>query len=175
MVDCDTGQVLAPFRPVGHNHRKCVADALAAAEDICAEQGVSLTALRRRVLELIWNRHEPVGAYELLDQLRAVHRGAAPPTVYRALDFLLKAGLVHRIESLNAYVGCGGPASSHGGQFFLCTGCGRVAELDDEDISHRVTERARRLGFSVRRQTIEIMGLCSQCVAAAEKTGCSGA
>ena len=159
--------VLAPFRAAGHDHGRCVAEALAAAEEICARQSVKLTDLRRRVLELIWDRHKPVRAYDLLDQLRAERRGAAPPTVYRALDFLLDAGLIHRIESLNAYFGCGGPTSSHGGQFLICGECGRVAELDDAEISDRVAERARLLGFAVQRQTIEIMGLCGHCAAGA--------
>ncbi len=167
--------VLAPFRAAGHDHGKCVADALAAAEDICAAQNVKLTDLRRRVLELVWDRHAPVRAYDLLDQLRAERRGAAPPTVYRALEFLIEAGLVHRIESLNAYVGCGEPAASHGGQFLICAECGRVAELDDDEISHRVSERAQLLGFTVSRQTIEIMGLCGQCARAAPAAGASDA
>ena len=158
-----SGDVLAPFRPADHDHGRCVAEALAAAEAVCADRNVSLTALRRRVLELIWSRHEPVRAYDLLDQLRAERRGAAPPTVYRALEFLIEAGLVHRIESLNAYVGCGGPEDRHGGQFLICGECGRVAELDDDEISQRVRERARGLGFTVQRQTIEITGLCAQC------------
>ncbi len=163
--------VLAPFRAAGHDHRKCVAEALAAAEDICAAQSVKLTDLRRRVLELIWSGHQPVRAYDLLDRLRGKRRGAAPPTVYRALDFLLDAGLIHRIESLNAYVGCGEPATSHGGQFLICGDCGRVAELDDDGISRRLKARARDLGFSVHRQTIEIMGLCAQCGSAAGESG----
>ncbi len=162
-IDAEAADILAPFRAAGHDHDRCVAEALAAAEDICARQGVKLTELRRRVLELIWNRHEPVRAYDLLDQLRLERRSAAPPTIYRALDFLLDAGLIHRIESLNAYVGCGGPASSHGGQFMICTQCGRVAEIDDAEISRRVAERAAHLGFVVHRQTIEIMGLCAPC------------
>ena len=163
--------VLAPFRAAGHDHGKCVAEALAAAEDICAAQKVKLTDLRRRVLELIWDRHAPVRAYDLLDQLRAERRGAAPPTVYRALEFLIDAGLVHRIESLNAYIGCGQPAASHGGQFLICAECGLVAELDDDEVSHRISERARQLGFTVRRQTIEITGLCGQCARAAPAGG----
>ncbi len=167
--------VLAPFRAAGHDHGKCIARALAAAEDICAAQNVKLTDLRRRVLELIWDRHAPVRAYDLLDQLRAERRGAAPPTVYRALEFLIEAGLVHRIESLNAYVGCGEPAASHGGQFLICAECDRVAELDDDEISHRISERAQRLDFAVRRQTIEIMGLCGQCARSAPAAGGSDA
>ena len=103
------GNILAPFKPKNHDHEKCVAEAIAAAEARCARDGRSFTPLRRRVLELVWSSHGPVGAYELLDELRAERRGAAPPTVYRALDFLMGNGLIHRIESLNAYVGCGSP------------------------------------------------------------------
>ncbi|MHA1109066.1 MAG: transcriptional repressor, partial [Alphaproteobacteria bacterium] len=102
-ADAAAAGILAPFRATGHDHKRCIAEALAAAEEICARQSVKLTDLRRRVLELIWDRHEPVRAYDLLDQLRAGRRSAAPPTIYRALDFLLEAGLIHRIESLNAY------------------------------------------------------------------------
>ncbi len=159
--------VIAPFRTDEHDHGVCVEDALAAAEELCRRQGVSLTVLRRRVLELIWRRHGPVGAYELLDQLRTERRGAAPPTIYRALEFLLENRLIHRIESLNAYVGCAGPATSHGGQFLICDNCGSVAELDDDTIARRVRNRAQALGFTVARQTIEIMGLCPKCSAEA--------
>jgi Fur family zinc uptake transcriptional regulator len=155
--------VLAPFRKQGHDHRKCIRDALEAAEDVCAAEGASLTPLRRRVLELVWGAHAPVRAYDLLDALRGERDGAAPPTVYRALDFLLSLRLIHRIESLNAFVGCADPKHSHGGQFLICDGCGAVAELDDPDIDARIAERARALGFTPRRQTIEISGRCPDC------------
>jgi Fur family zinc uptake transcriptional regulator len=158
--------VLSPFPKEGHDHDRCVDDALAAAEQRCARRAAALTPLRRRVLELVWQSHGPVRAYDLLDRLRAERRGAAPPTVYRALDFLLGQGLIHRIESLNAYVGCSDPDRKHGGQFLICGRCGTVAELDDDDIARAVAGRARALGFAVERQTIEVMGLCPRCAAA---------
>jgi Fur family zinc uptake transcriptional regulator len=157
--------VLAPFRKQGHDHGKCVRDALIAAEQVCAREGASLTPLRRRVLELVWGAHAPVRAYDLLDTLRGERRRAAPPTIYRALDFLLSVRLIHRIESLNAFVGCADPKHSHGGQFLICDGCGAVAELDDPTIARRVSDRARALGFTPRRQTIEISGRCPDCAA----------
>ena len=158
--------VVSSFKPSGHAHEKCVDAALAAAEEVCESRGLRLTPIRRRVLELVWAQHEPVGAYELLDRLRGEKRNAAPPTVYRALEFLLAHGLVHRIESLNAFVGCGEPARSHTGQFLICGTCGIVGELDDPEIETMLAEKAGKLGFSVQRQTIEIMGQCP---------GCSGA
>src|SRR3954453_3718975 len=96
----------APFQPKDHDHADCVAAALGAAERLCARRGARLTELRRRVLELIWRSHEPIGAYALLDRLGRERGRVAPPTVYRALEFLIAHGLVHRIASLNAFIGC---------------------------------------------------------------------
>ena len=163
------GNILAPFRPSNHDHRKCVAEAIAAAEARCAADGQRFTALRRRVLELVWSGHGPVRAYDLLDALRDERRGAAPPTVYRALDFLLGLGLIHRIESLNAYVGCGSPQRAHGGQFLICRDCGSVAELDDGAISRAVTRGAGAVGFAAEHQMVEVVGLCPRCGPAARR------
>jgi len=154
---------IAPFQSDSHDHGSCISHALEVAEELCADRGQRLTVLRRRVLELVWRRHEPVRAYDLLDRLRADQRNAAPPTVYRALDFLLANGLVHRIESLNAYVGCGKPRSPHAGQFLICERCSTVAELAESEISRIVTRTARSSGFTVSRQTIEVIGLCPEC------------
>jgi len=151
------------FHRDGHDHESCVETALDRAAQLCGERGARLTDMRREVLELIWRGHEPIGAYDLLDALRAKHPGAAPPTVYRALDFLIGQGLVHRIESLNAYVGCNRPERSHAGQFLICETCGATAELDDPGIEAAVQRRAEALGFAVGRQTIEARGLCPKC------------
>jgi Fur family zinc uptake transcriptional regulator len=151
------------FAGRSHDHAHCVATALGRASALCEVRGTRLTEIRRQVLELIWRRHEPVGAYELLDELKAIHRSAAPPTIYRALDFLIDQGLVHRIESLNAYVGCSHPEESHTGQFLICTICGTSGELDDPAITAAVSLRAAELGFEVERQTIEVRGRCAEC------------
>ena len=151
------------FKPGGHDHAVCIDDALAAAEAVCARQGLRLTALRRRVLELVWQQHRPVGAYDLLERLRDEGRSAAPPTVYRALAFLLRTGLVHRIESLNAYIGCADPGRDHSAQFLICRDCRAVGEIDDPEIVGLVSRRADDMGFTADRQTIEVMGLCPSC------------
>jgi len=123
-----------------------------------------LTSARRRILELVWSAHQPVLAYDLLEQLRAEQPRAAPPTVYRALNFLQAHGLVHRIESLNAYVGCADPSHPHCGQFLICTQCNEVAELDDTQIAAVIETRARVLGFECSTQTVEIRGRCPRCI-----------
>lgn len=153
----------AVFPSPVHDHSDCVRAALDAAQVKCEERGARLTALRRRVLELVWTSHEPVGAYALLDTLKAEGQAAAPPTVYRALDFLLEQGLVHRLERRNAFVGCPRPAASHSAQFLICTDCGRAAELDDPAIGDAVRHRAEAMGFTISRQTIEVEGLCPDC------------
>ena len=89
----------------GHNHNECVSEALITAEHLCIERGVQLTHIRYKVLELIWESHKAVKAYELLDRLKPLQQAAKPATIYRALDFLIEQGLIHRVESLNAFVG----------------------------------------------------------------------
>lgn len=159
----------ASFAGARHDHRACVKDALATAARLCSARGARLTPLRRRVLELVWRgqaagSHSPMGAYDLLARLAGKgQRAAAPPTVYRALEFLLAQGLIHRIESLNAYVGCAQPEGVHGGQFLICGDCGAAAEVHDPRIDAAVTRRARELGFEVRRKTIEVEGVCPPC------------
>ncbi|MCY1391360.1 Zinc uptake regulation protein [compost metagenome] len=90
-------------------------------------------------------------------------RRAAPPTVYRALDFLLENGLVHRIASLNAFIGCNHPAHAHQGQFLICRACHVAIELEQKSISGAIIESAQDVGFSVEGQTVEVVGLCSSC------------
>ena len=158
-------RVLIPFPKRGHTHKRCRDSALSAAERTCDARGVRLTKLRRRVLELIWGSHEPVKAYDILNKLRDEHAGSAPPTVYRALDFLQAEGMVHKIESLNAYVGCGDPDDRHNSQFLICTGCGAVAEMDNAEVTQLLDDKAQQLGFHIDFQMIEIKGLCSACMA----------
>ncbi|TRX73888.1 Fur family transcriptional regulator [Pseudomonas mangiferae] len=151
-----------------HDHSHCVSDALASAERICAQLGVRLTVLRKRVLELVWQSHKPLGAYDILGVLSGEDgRRAAPPTVYRALDFLLETGLVHRIASLNAFVGCNHPGEAHQGQFLICRSCHAAVELEHPAISTAILDGARTVGFQVEGQTVEVLGLCAPCQAAA--------
>jgi Fur family zinc uptake transcriptional regulator len=152
---------------VGHDHDHCRADALGDAEALCAQRGARLTTTRRRVLEIIWESHAPIGAYDILDALKREGRSAQPPTVYRALDFLLAQGLAHRITSLNAYIGCTAPGRSHGAQMLICERCGTVAELDDVRIGDTVTSAARALGFRIAHQALEVVGVCRDCAEAA--------
>lgn len=151
-----------------HDHSHCVSQALETAEALCEQRALRLTALRKRVLELVWSSHKPLGAYDILSVLSDTDgRRAAPPTVYRALDFLLEHGLVHRIASLNAFVGCNHPGQVHQGQFLICRNCHTAVELQRSNIDSAVLASADSVGFSVEGQTVEISGLCAACRTAA--------
>jgi Fur family transcriptional regulator, zinc uptake regulator len=135
------------------------------AGEICAARGARLTDLRREVLGLILDADGPTGAYDLLDGLRGSRGPTAPPTVYRALDFLLEQGLVHKLERLSAFVGCVAHEQEHAAQFLICRTCGRVTELEDHKLAHALADAAERLGFTVGKATIEAEGQCAVCTA----------
>lgn len=142
---------------------------LARAAAICTGRGARMTELRRQVLGLILERPAPTGAYDLMERLRT-RRGspAAPPTIYRALDFLLEQKLIHRVERLAAFVGCvaaHGPDGEHAAQFLICRACGRVTELDDPALTEALAAASGRLGFTVAKTTIEAEGVCASCAA----------
>lgn len=146
-----------------HDHGHCVARALDSAHQLCADSGTRLTALRRRVLREVWRSHDAVKAYDILERLGDAQRTAKPPTVYRALQFLLAQGLVHRLESLNAFVGCAEPERRHEGQFLICHACGQVHEIHAPEIRQAVGRAARASGFAVQRQMVEVLGTCQRC------------
>ena len=156
----------ALFPDSGHDHGHCVRQAMEEAQALCRDRSARLTPLRARVLELIWQSHKPLGAYAILDMLAQEGRRPAPPTVYRALEFLLKYGLVHRIASLNAYTGCNAPGHSATGQFLICRECGTVAELSNSRISTAIEAAAEAEAFSTDQHTVEITGICPHCKAA---------
>ena len=155
--------VVTPFHGQEHIHAECLEAAISAAEKTCALRGVRLTSLRKRVLELVWSSHEPVKAYDILDRMRDEKFSSAPPTVYRALEFLQEEGMVHKIESLNAYMGCARPDYQHISQFLICEKCGAVAELDDPEIREILASKAAAMGFDIKHEMIEIQGMCYAC------------
>lgn len=148
---------------MAHNHQRCVEDAMESAEKVCSERGARLTPLRRRVLELVWESHEAIKAYDLLDRLGDEAGSAKPPTVYRALDFLMEQGLIHRIESANAYVGCRHPETRHDFQLLICDECRHVEEIESDAVTQALRDRARAKGFEVSHQTVEVHGRCPAC------------
>lgn len=137
--------------------------ALEQAEILCQRRGARLTELRRRVLEIIWSNPTPLSAYAILDLLRDDGRQGGPPTVYRALDFLLGQGLIHRLASLNVFTGCRQPDSRHNGQFLICRDCGQVDELSNPAVEELLRAEATARQFEVLAQMVEVLGRCPDC------------
>lgn len=129
----------------------------------CEQRGLRLTPLRKRVLELIASDERPVKAYDLLDRLRLETGKSAPPTIYRALDFLLENGFIHKLESINAYTGCHHPSEQHTAPFFICDGCGHATEFCNSEVADLLVKHAHELGFLPQAQTLEVHGQCVQC------------
>ena len=137
--------------------------ALARAQRICTLRGARMTPVRRRVFELILRANQPPRAYALLAQLERGRGKLGPPTVYRALDFLLAHKLIHKVETSNAFVACGDVEHSHQSQFVICEDCGATEEIRDDEIVESLRRLGEGRGFAVDRQVIEARGLCPAC------------
>jgi Fur family transcriptional regulator, zinc uptake regulator len=154
----------AGFPAPNHDHARCVADALARAEEACDERGVRLTSLRRRVLQALAESHAPLGAYDIVEKLKKTREPAPAMSVYRALDFLLAEGLAHRIESKNAFLAC-----THGHDtddivlFMLCERCGTVAEVTSTAVGRDLAQAAKSVGFNPKARVLEVSGFCTSC------------
>jgi Fur family zinc uptake transcriptional regulator len=149
-----------------HDHAHCTADLIARAERTCERRGSKLTGQRREILSSVAQSHSAVGAYDIIERMAEHGPRPAPITVYRALDFLLAHGLVHKIESRNAFVAC---SHSHEGQpaaLLICETCGTVAELDAPEIFERIAQKAKAQKFSPAHTVIEMSGTCGSCVRA---------
>lgn len=161
-----SARIISDFSSKKHDHGSCVRTVLKSAEAVCAERGVRLTGLRRQILELVWSRHGPIRAYDILKLMNQGEGKATPNTVYRALEFLLGAGLIHRLDSVNAFMGCADPETKHVGQFLICRRCESAAEIHDASIDRSLLKDAAQLGFEMEAHTVEATGLCSVCAAA---------
>jgi Fur family zinc uptake transcriptional regulator len=144
-------------------NKKKLAQVLRRADQLCQERGARLTAQRRTVLELLCASDRPLSAYEILDLMRATTRNPAPPTVYRALEFLLDQGLAHKLESLHAFVGCSHPDHPHASQFLICGDCGEVNEIENDAIAKGLHSAEKAARFKTERPVIELLGTCAQC------------
>ena len=154
-----------------HDHLRCINGALSKARKLCAERNARFTPIREAVLRLLWQSHQPLGAYQLQEQLsRISEKAVAAPTIYRTIDFLMELGLIHRIASLNAYIGCPFPGAEHSDLFLICNDCGTTAEVSHSHVNQLLQQASRRAGFTLRSQSLELFGLCPQC-AIAEQQG----
>jgi Fur family zinc uptake transcriptional regulator len=148
---------------VSHDHTACIKDAIKKAEAICLQRGTQLTPIRHKVLELIWESHQAVKAYDLLDRIKPFNDSAKPATVYRALDFLLENKLIHRVESMNAFIGCNHLQGQHDLLLLICEACHQVQERPAKQVMDALANELIDSDFSAQRKTIEIHGICHSC------------
>lgn len=146
-----------------HDHDHCIADGVAAVAASCQARGLQLTPVRRRVLEILLSEHRAMGAYEILDTLRAEGLGSQPPVAYRALDFLVKHGFAHKIERLNAFIACSHLGENHTPAFLICRECGAVVEASAEPAKGDLGAAAAQAGFKIEQTVVEAEGLCPVC------------
>ncbi len=166
MLKCSAMTLAKPAFPApDHDHGRCTADALAHAEEVCEQRAQKFTPIRRQVLAALLSSHRPLGAYEVIDELAKSMPRPAPITVYRALDFLMANGLVHRIESRNAYLACA--AHDHDATsavaFLICERCGLVGEIPSASFAQDLSSAARASGFAPKLSVVEITGTCAHC------------
>ena len=148
---------------ISQQNQHCVSDAIELAQQVCDDNNSRFTALRKRVLELVWAKHEPVKAYDLLAELQKEDPAAKPTTIYRTLDFLLRLGLVHKIHRHNAYVGCMNPNIEQPCFFLVCNSCNKVTEKHDAEYNKLIKDISKRHQFKLSDTSFEIEGLCSLC------------
>ena len=152
------------FPAPDHDHGRCTADALAHAEALCLQRAQRLTPIRRQVLEALLESHKPLGAYEIIDRTGESGARPAPITIYRALDFLMENGLVHRIESRNAFIACiHNHASGEFVVFLICERCGSVGEASSKAVGETLRNAAKAAGFVPKATVVEIGGICAHC------------
>ena len=146
-----------------HDHRRCIQRGVEHATEHCDEAGLQLTPIRQRVLEILLTEHRALGAYEILDQLRTDGFNSQPPVAYRALDFLVQHGFVHKVERLNAFIACNTPETQHAPTFLICRVCSAVAETHPELCRGALGRSARDAGFIIEQAVVEVEGLCPNC------------
>lgn len=158
-----------------HHHSHCsvhhinIDDRMQEARLLCESKGSRFTALRQDIYKLILESQKPLGAYDLISQLQSLRKdddkttNVAPPTVYRSLEFLLAHGLIHQLNSINAFVPCCHPRQTHAAAFLICENCQKVQECSNVPVNEIIQFSEQDAGFAVKKSTIELSGICHSC------------
>ena len=144
-----------------HNH--CIENAITSAKCYCNSNKIQFTPLRERVLRKVWESHKSVKAYDLINNMGSKNEPVKPPIVYRVLDFLLNIGLIHRIDSLNAFVGCQHPFEHENCYLLICENCAVVEESCSDKFTSEINKISQHRRFSPTHTVLEIHGYCAAC------------
>ncbi len=163
----------AAGKSVGDEEDAKLVDIIDRARTSFAEQSLRFTDLREQVFTEIASTRGSIGAYEILERLAEKGTRLAPISVYRSIDALMEAGVIHRLESKNAFFAC--RRHEHGGRgrpiFLSCEKCGCVTEVSAQPIFDKINELSSGAGFHAKVKFVEVSGLCSACEAKVEKRG----
>jgi Fur family zinc uptake transcriptional regulator len=146
-----------------HHPDHCKEEAIAQIEKLCAERRLRLTRTRKQILAFIWDSHNPVKAYTLLEQLKQIEPSAKAPIVYRALEFLEEHCFIHKLHTINMYVICQTPQSSNHCFFYICSECYMITEEHNMMYHALIEEPAKKMQFTVGGSALEIHGICNKC------------
>jgi len=146
------------------DHEECITAAIEMADLICFQKQLKFTDLRKEILRMIWEGHGPQKAYDLLHKLQQTNPAAKPATVYRALDFLIENGFIHKVASLNSFVGCSHPLKHQECYFLICDDCKNISECCDPNITAIIQATTKQNQFVAKNTTLEISGHCTECL-----------
>lgn len=144
---------------------KEIEESISRVVEICKENNLVFTEIRQKVFEIIIEHTKPIKAYEILDDLtKILGKSSHPPTVYRAIDFLIENGFIHKLNSINSYVGCFHPKIHKECYFLICKKCNIYQECCDKNLTDNIFKTADKRDFIVSNTTLEIEGHCQGCV-----------
>jgi len=133
-------------------------------DEICRSNNLGFTDIRKQVFEIIIKNNKPIKAYQILDEIRNItNKPSHPPTVYRAIDFLIENGFVHKLNSINSFVGCFHPKTHEECYFLICKKCNLYQECCDDSLKDRISKTAVHNNFIISNTTLEIEGHCLDC------------
>ncbi len=146
-----------------HNHKECSKRVIKNAKEVCHEGSLNLTPIRKKVLEIIASNHKPSRAYDILSKLKDGGFSDKPPTVYRALDFLIENKMVHKLSTINAYVACFNDEAEEVSCFLICEKCQDIEEFQDEAVIKAMTNIGKNKRINIKNVNLEISFRCDQC------------
>lgn len=133
-------------------------------ETLCKKRGIKLTTQRHTVLDIMLTANKAMSAYDLLDLLKVSEPQAKPPTIYRALEFLLEQGFIHKVESSNSYIVCPHfQDPDHLSILFICDKCRQIFEKHSANIEQQLKQLAQQSQFLIKHSVLEIHGVCQSC------------
>lgn len=149
--------------PTTNNHQQIIDNALYKAQLICHDNNIKLTTIRKDILLIIWQAKNYIKAYDILKQYQKIKPHITQVTVYRALDFLTKFQLIHKLQSTNSYIGCHAPLSYHQCYFIICNQCGIVTEFNDTEIEKSIIQHIKKQKTELININLELTGICQEC------------